>query len=196
MEIPTFIFMIALIWFFYNQGQKEGEDREKRRSFNERMDMLYPFIVKEYGLLTAKVYSKHNCEDLDEAREEAIRAINKSDLGFIHAEKAEIWNEGELLETHLTKERLPINKIPGFSLDKYDGEIKPENYKPFDPESIEGYNYLKVRLTNGDIVRFTEPHYSLHRNSIMGKFGAEFSPHNKGHDFRIIPLRIIDSLIS
>ncbi len=193
--VVSFITTVILVWFFYNQGVSHGESKEKTRAFHERLDMLSPFILREFGLLSATVWHKNNFDTLEEAREAANQAITKSDLGFVHAEKVEIWHEGKLLESHITKERLPINKIQGFAYNMYNGMIHPEGYMPFDPEKVKEYNFIKVRLTNGDIVRLTSPQYSIRTNCLMGRYGSEFSPSDstKSARFSVIPIRIIET---
>ena len=197
MGILTFVILAFWVIVFYNMGKKEGESKGKSEAYQQHMKETHPYILRKYELVTAKYYHWY-CDTLEEAKDESMKLIRKNDLGFVPCEKVEIYSDGEVIETFLTKERRSIEKINGFNFSRYKWEIKPINYKPFDPISIKGHSHIKLLLTSGDVVTLTKPHYSLYSDCLSGKFGAQFSPFDSGKssDFQIIPFRIIEKVLS
>ena len=198
MTILSFIGLLALITLYFYDREKMDKSLEDGKMRSKEQDLQAPYILRKREFFSQNTYFKYNFKSLEEAKIDALKSLKKSDLGFLKYEMAELWYMDNLIETFITNEREPIEKIRGFNFNKYTGSIKPESYKPFDPKSIGNYNYIEIRLTNGDNVRFTNPKYSLRTNCIMGKFGAEFSPCNqeKSSLFNVIPIRIIDSIVN
>jgi hypothetical protein len=198
MSLLGFISVLLLLTLFFREKERLAQSRAKKIKESRELDLKSPYIVRKYTLFSHKSFLKFNFDSLEEARDAAFKSVRKDELGLLFSEVAEVWHKDNLIQVFVTNERYPIDKISGFSFNQYNGNIKPEGYSPIDPKSLDNYRSIEIKLTNGDVVRFSRPAYSIRTDSIYGEFGAEFSPWDgkKSSLFNVIPMRIIETILT
>ena len=189
--------LIILIIYMFHQSEsnKQSDERQKTRALMEEEN---PFIVLSYYFISDSSGGRTYYKTFEEAKEKALANVTHIEFGITtRYEKTEIWNEGKIIEIFCTKNRLSLDRIDGFSFGLYKGEIKPNDYEPFDLSRIKGLRSIKLKLTNGDVVSLTDPVYSLQFNYLSAHLGIKFYPDDriKSSNFKVIPIRVIDKII-
>ncbi len=198
MENLVWLLITILIIVIIVRQDRAGRNRDRDEEGNPIRQRNY-YLIKAYSLISHNFYSEY----IKENKEESIKLANeltrdKRIDGRVGYEKVEVYyhyHSIDLIYEAKTKYRINIDKLDGFNIDKYPGELS--DFGIHELPDLNQIGKLYLLLTSGEELLVENPSYSLQDNSLYGQFISNMNLNRiqQSQDYRIIPMKIIDKIL-